>query len=303
MKGTKTIKAYCDKTNRHYGLEIKQFGSEWRVVNFIDITPEEAALMSTDVHQATFSTNSNLLPCSRCGSRKVGGCRCHSGRCPRGNNYDFQCIYCDHLKIDYSDVSLSGGYKEGDVIRLSQGQEVKIAFNGKPLSHILVGVGWDPVDSYASANMDVDSSVFVFANNGAGEIVYYGNLRHPSGCVVHHGDNLTGEGSALEDDENIDAFLDRVPSDRDRLIFVVNIYECEERNQTLGKVKNMYITLKDPKNNKKLVEYRVNQNMDRDTAIVIGMAYRSGSGWTFKAIGKGSRAKDISELAKECQRL
>lgn len=303
MVETKMIKGYCEKRKRHFGLELKKFGTDWRVVNFIDITPEEASVMTTDVRQSTFSTNSNLLPCLRCGSRKVGGCNCPELHCPKSGNYEFQCVYCKHMKIDYSEAMASGNYREGDVIKLSQGQEVKISFNGKPLNRILVGIGWDPVSSQASANMDVDSSVFVLNGNGEGEIVYFGNLEHPSGCVVHHGDNLTGVGSAQEDDENIDAFLDKVPRNRDRLVFVVNIYKCEERNQTLGKVKNMYISLKDPINRKKLVEYRVNQNMDRDTAIVIGMAYRLGSGWMFKALGRGSRAKRIGELFEECKRL
>ena len=43
--------------------------------------------------------------------------------------------------------------------------------------------------------------------------------------------------------------------------------------------------------------------MKNDTALVIGMAYRRGSEWLFKAIGKGSRAEDINQLAEEVMSL
>ena len=43
--------------------------------------------------------------------------------------------------------------------------------------------------------------------------------------------------------------------------------------------------------------------MKNDTALVIGMAYRRGSEWLFKAIGKGSHAENINQLADEVMSL
>lgn len=304
MKGTKFLKAYCKKTKQAFGLEIKQFGGVWKVVNFITLSDDEASLMTSEVKQSSFSTNENLRPCSKCGKRVVGGCACapHSYSCRRDGKYNFQCIYCKELEIDYSLPVIGHGYKEGDVIRLSQGQEVKIQNADKPLSKIIVGLGWDPARS-GSHNMDVDSSVIV-AGNSEKEIVYFGDLTHPSGCVVHHGDNLTGEDEGGNgDDENITVYLDKVPSNRDRLIFVINIYECRARRQNLGDVKNMYIKLYDPTTGRAIVEYKADDNMRGDTALVIGMAYRKGRDWCFKAIGKGSRAGDVHSLAEEVMAL
>lgn len=300
---SKFVKAYCEKTGQYFALEVKKIGFSWKVVNVTHLTAEEAKLTATEVEQRSFETNTNLLPCLKCGSRKVGGCSCakRTTNCVRGMKYNFACTYCDSLKIDYSLPSAADvGARAGEKVVLSQGQEVKIRFSDdRPLTEIIVGVGWDP--AFGSTNMDVDSSVIVISpDNYSRDLVYFGAKEHPSGCVVHHGDNLTGEGTGQGDDENITVRLNKVPQNRDKLLFVLNIYECMTRRQTLGQVKNLYIRLYDPVSKKALIEYRVTGNMQNDTAIVIGMAFRKAGGWSFKAIGRSLRCKDLTELVNVC---
>lgn len=298
-KDTKFLKAYCEKTRQYFGIEIRQIDGIWKAVNFIQLSQAEARAITSEVRQSSFSTNDNLLPCSKCGGRVVGDCRCACGLiCQNRGEYNFQCIYCKNLKIDYSSASSVAGYKDGDVVRLSQGQEVKISFKGTPLKRIVVGTGWDPL--LGEHDMDVDTSVFVVGDSGV-ETVYFGAKEHKSGCVIHHGDNVTGNDSGPnDDDENIDVFLDKVPQDRNRLIFVINIYECRVRRQTLQDVKNMYIRLYDKVSHKLLIEYKETDNLRYKTALIIGMAFRTGNEWSFRAIGKGSDAEDLYQLGKEC---
>ena len=107
MAESKMLKARCEKTGRAYGLELKQFGTEWKVVNMVDLSAEEADVIMSEVRQPKFETNQNLLPCTKCGSRRIGGCSCskkaHS--CSAGMDYKFDCVYCDSLKIDYARTS------------------------------------------------------------------------------------------------------------------------------------------------------------------------------------------------------
>lgn len=303
MGVNKFLKAQCKKTGRWYGLEIKQFGSVWKVVNMIDLADSEAAVISSEVKQATFETNDNLLPCSKCGKRRVGGCNCarKKHQCSKGMKYQFDCIYCNELVIDYTlptRSEVSG--RVGETVTLSQGQEVKIRYaDDRPLTKIYVGVGWDPAQG--GANIDVDSSVVVMSGQGSEkDLVYFGAKEHSSGCVIHHGDNLTGVDNPNSDDENISVYLNKVPSNRDRLVFVLNIYKCDERRQTFGGIRNLYIKLYDPDSKNVLVEYRVTGNFSRDTALIIGMAYRKNGAWVFKAIGRGSKAITVYQLADEC---
>lgn len=305
---TKFVKAYCDKAKQYFALEVKKFGSVWKVTNVTHLSAEEAKLTATEVEQATFETNTNLIPCYDCKSRKVGGCSCAKRRnqCALGMKYHFNCVYCNQLKIDYSVPTMDGVQaRAGEKVTLSQGQEVVIRFaDNRPLTNILVGVGWDPVSQ--GTNMDVDSSVALIpAHGGQIDLVYYGAKIHSSGCAELLEDNLTGEYTGnvdSNDDENILVDLKKVPQDKDKLVFLINIYECESRHQTLKDVKNFYIRLYDQVSKKILIEYEVEneQVQPKDTAIVIGVAARKSNGWTFKAIGKSLRISNVRELAAEC---
>jgi stress response protein SCP2 len=304
MSESKFLKAYCEKARQYFGLEIKRFGTTWKVVNMIHLSDEEAKLISSEIEQSFFETNKNLIPCQKCGNRRVSGCSCakHKQMCARGMKYRFDCIYCDALKLDYSLPTASEvGGRAGETVTLSQGQEVKIRYtDDRPLNQIMVGIGWDPANG--GDNMDVDSSVVVLSpDQSSYDLVYFGDKKHNSGCVIHHGDNLTGDGDVQDgDDENISVYLNRVPQNRDKLVFVLNIFKCIERCQTLDSVRNLYIKLYDPDSRKTLIQYRVDGNRGSDTAMVIGMAYRKNGGWTFKAIGKSLWCSDIHKLAKQC---
>lgn len=312
---SKFVKAYCTQTGEYFALEVKKIGSKWKVVNFTQLPESDAKITASEVEQSSFETNGNLLPCPDCGNRKVGGCSCARGKggCSRGMKYRFNCIYCDKLKIDYSVPAASeNGLKEGTKITLSQGQEVVIRFaDNKPLTDIFVGVGWDPLSIGNNMDvMDVDSAVVISDKHGDNDLICFYRKEHWSGCARLYADNLTGRDRDTAsfntgDDENIEVDLKRVPADKDRLYFIVNIYHCRSRSQTLSSVKNFYIRLCDRASKTTLIEYKVNDSQinGSDTGIVIGVAKRKGSDWTFKAIGKSFNVSDLSELAEKCNGL
>ena len=115
MDEVKNLKAYCPKTKRHFGLELKQFGGEWKVVNMVDISAETANKVESEIRQPRFLTNENLLPCQKCGGRVVGGCSCSRKihNCDKKMSYCFDCIYCDQFEIDYTPATGSAGAQDG----------------------------------------------------------------------------------------------------------------------------------------------------------------------------------------------
>ena len=130
MFETKLVKAKCQRTGKHYGLEVSQIGGVWKIVNVIDMKDEEAKLVASEVRVSDLETHTNLLPCGNCGSRKFGGCGCIKNRtaCSHDMKYNFQCIYCNEMKLDYSVPSRAdlGGRRDGESITLIQGKEMKI---------------------------------------------------------------------------------------------------------------------------------------------------------------------------------
>ncbi|HIT72972.1 MAG TPA: TerD family protein, partial [Candidatus Fimicola cottocaccae] len=117
------------------------------------------------------------------------------------------------------------------------------------------------------------------------EFVFYGNLKHVSGGVVHMGDNRTGEGEG--DDEQIKIDLDKVPSNVSKIAFTVTIYEAEERRQNFGQVSNAFIRIVDEVTNEELIRYDLGEDFSIETAIVVGELYRHNGEWKFNAIGSG----------------
>ncbi|WP_249664251.1 TerD family protein, partial [Lysinibacillus sp. D4B1_S16] len=70
------------------------------------------------------------------------------------------------------------------------------------------------------------------------DVIYFGKLTSSCGSVRHSGDNLTGDGDG--DDEVITIELSSVPTQFNKLVFVVNIYDAAGRNQHFGMIRNAY---------------------------------------------------------------
>ena len=192
-------------------------------------------------------------------------------------------------------------------ISLQKGQKVNLSKEKKGLSRVVVGLGWDEVKrsrgffALKPAPIDCDASAILLQNGrmaGRDDLVYYNNLTHKSGTVRHMGDNLTGEGEG--DDEQIVIDLDRVPSEYDKIVIVVNIYSAVQRKQHFGMIQNAFIRLVDARNNKEMCKYNLTENYSGMTAMIFGEIYRYNGEWKFNAVGNGTTDPGLGEL---CQRF
>ena len=200
-------------------------------------------------------------------------------------------------------------------VNLQKGQKVNLKkSDGQALSSIRIGLGWDPVKQEkkgglfgsifggSAPDIDCDASVLVCKGgrlSGKSDIVYFGNLKHPSGAIVHTGDNLTGEGEG--DDEQILVDLTAVPQDYDKLIFVVNIYDCESRKQDFGMIANAFIRICDERTGEEFCRYNLSESYAGMTAMIFGEIYRHNGEWKFNAIGQGTKDTGLGALAGRYQ--
>ena len=182
-------------------------------------------------------------------------------------------------------------------INLQKGQKIDLTKGASGLSKVMVGLGWDEVQqkrgffSPKAEDIDCDASVILCGVNGKvlpGDInqsvVFFGNLKHSSGAIVHQGDNLTGAGDG--DDEQIMVDLGRVPGDVDKLVFVVNIYDARKRKQHFGLIQNAFIRLVDMGTNTEICRFNLSENYNNMTGLVVGEIYRKNGEWKFNAIGQ-----------------
>ncbi|WP_026574273.1 TerD family protein [Bacillus sp. UNC438CL73TsuS30] len=198
-------------------------------------------------------------------------------------------------------------------INLQKGQRIDLTKSNPGLTKIMVGLGWDPVKTSgggllgslfggggSSANVDCDASVIMLGENDKlqnnNDVVYFGNLKSRDGSVQHSGDNLTGAGDG--DDEQIMIDLSRVPSNIQKLVFVVNIYDAIKRKQHFGMIQNAFIRIVNSSNNSELLHYSLTDNYSGKTCLVTGEIYRHGTEWKFAAVGNGTNAGSLGEVVR-----
>lgn len=151
-------------------------------------------------------------------------------------------------------------------VNLQKGQRIDLTKGNAGLSQVMVGLGWDPVNQGSSKggllgslfgggakapNIDCDASVIMLQNDRITQkedLIYFGNKNSSCGSIQHAGDNITGDGDG--DDEVIMVELNKIPDRYNKLVFVVNIYDCERRKQDFGMIQNAFIRIVNHKHNR-----------------------------------------------------
>lgn len=179
----------------------------------------------------------------------------------------------------------------------------------KPIEKICLGLGWKTM---RGVDVDLDASVLLLsevADNAYGnikyqitnphrDVIFYGQRN--TGCgVVHDGDSRTGNSGG--DDETISIELNQIPQDIKKIVAVITIDRCLEKNQTFAMVTEAHIRVDDMTTGQPtpLVNYNINEKFRFETSLVVAELVRNAQGtWDFKALGEG-RNTDINGLFYE----
>lgn len=194
-------------------------------------------------------------------------------------------------------------------ISLEKGSKINLSKEVEGLSNVILGLGWDIArpkrglfgfGSASTPNIDCDASAFMLGSNGkllnSRSVVYFGNLKSDCKSVIHTGDNLTGDGDG--DDEQLIVDLNKVPSNVEEILFVVNIFSAKSKGQHFGMIENAFIRIVDNKTNEELAKFNLTENYSGKTAMIFGSLKRTNGQWEFNAIGEGTTDGSVSELAR-----
>lgn len=177
-------------------------------------------------------------------------------------------------------------------VNLTKGENINLTKEAPNLKNAVIGCGWDV---HEGVSADLDAMAFMLNKDGKvrsdKDFIYYGMDKHngklasTDGSVEHTGDNLTGEGDG--DDEQIKVNLSAVPEDVDKIVFLVDIYQAQQKNQNFGQVKNAFVRLFDGDTNQEIVRYDLTEDYAGKTDVTVAELYRSNGEWKFRAIGEG----------------
>lgn len=192
-------------------------------------------------------------------------------------------------------------------IKLTTGQRLSLRKEAPGLTTLLLGLGWELLQEKGlkklfKSDFDLDGAALCLDAQGrlrsGHDVVYYGNLNHPSGAIIHLGDNTTGEGD--EDNEQILVNLPEVPADIARVVFVCTIYEGFARRQSFGQIGDAYVRLVDMEQEHEIARYNLSHDDYREqTAIVLAEVFRQDGRWQVSAIGKGMRVGSLQTLVEQ----
>jgi stress response protein SCP2 len=184
-------------------------------------------------------------------------------------------------------------------ISLQKGQRVNLSKeDGGALRRVMIGLGWDKPTNRGELNIDCDASAILCGENGKisswEDVVYFGNLKHPSQAVHHAGDNLTGAGNG--DDEQIIVCLSDIPAQYVKIVFTVTIYQAKERKQHFGMIKNAFIRIVDIETGTEMLRYNLSDRCDEMTGLIFAEIYRKDGQWKFNAMGQPTQDSSLSML-------
>jgi tellurium resistance protein TerD len=196
-------------------------------------------------------------------------------------------------------------------ISLQKGQRISLSKESPGLTRLICGLGWDVAQrsgggffsKFGNNQEECDLDASIICLNASGKltdqknIIYFGNLQHPSGSIVHQGDNRDGAGDG--DDEVIVVNLPTIPTDIEKLVFVVNIYDCAKRKQDFGQIQNAFVRLVDASTKKELARYELSgKEYVGMTGMVMAEVYRHNQEWKMAAIGNGANVNGLGELVQ-----
>jgi tellurium resistance protein TerD len=194
-------------------------------------------------------------------------------------------------------------------ISLQKGQKVDLTKRQPGLSSITIGLGWNPAKQsmlssllrLSKKEIDCDSAVLMLDAQGKlpriEDVIYYDKLQSDCGSVRHSGDNFTGKGD--NDDEQIFIELSKVPAHFTRLLFAINIYDCEARKQHFGHLEGAFIRVVDNVAHQELLRFDLTHDYSHKTALLVAEVYREDREWKFAAIGEGINAVNLYGVIKD----
>lgn len=208
-------------------------------------------------------------------------------------------------------------------IQLTTGQKFSLKKQAPGLNVLLCGLGWELMPKKGlrkifQSDLDLDIAILCLNESGkiekSSDVVYYGNLTHPSGAISHLGDNLTGENitatatekheedkeEEIHDKEQILVTLPQVPQRIQKLVIFANIYEPFYRRQNLGQVENAHVRLVDLEHEQEIACYDLTHDDFKDeTGMILAEIYRQEDQWQVAVVGKAVKVASLQELVEQ----
>lgn len=169
---------------------------------------------------------------------------------------------------------------------LVKGDSFNLTKENPGLKRVRFNLSWDnPTDA------DLDASAIGLKSGKLFDKDYVMFFNHSSkpkmitadGAIHHSGDNRDGKAAGV--DESILIDIPKITAACDEITFFVTVFSPV--GLTFGNIGSASISLVDEDTKKELACYNLKEQFSTETALQFGSLNRTGSDWTFTAIGGG----------------
>jgi tellurium resistance protein TerZ len=187
------------------------------------------------------------------------------------------------------------------MIDLKKGSSISLEKDGKALDFVYVGLNWGAIKVFMglfSQNVDLDGSVTMFnANKDVVDTVYYRKKISDDKSIKHSGDDLTGDTSKDDkDNEVISINLKKVSNSVTSIVVYLNSFNGKDFDsipyaniRLLDGVETSY--------KKAFASFKLSSDpkFKDKVSMVMAKLVRVGKGWEFHTIGEPVDTKKIPE--------
>lgn len=210
---------------------------------------------------------------------------------------------------------------------LIKGQSVRLNGEVFDLSQVRIGINWQTTEGKVGflnrflrpqkAPYDLDLLTLLLDTRGKmqdtqSDLIFYNNQHHPDWHLWMAGDHRDGNvenDAAQQDDEEVFIKLTQIDMKYQKIVFIVQIHDGNERKQNFGQLKQAYLTLSDAQH-REIARYDLADDLQKNgsksayeeifeaTAIRLAALQRTSTGWFLQALGQPFQAHDLQDILR-----
>jgi tellurium resistance protein TerZ len=190
-------------------------------------------------------------------------------------------------------------------INLQKGQRISLEKEaGRGLSRVVMGLGWGMKQVQSRGFLgfgagtrqeavDLDASCLLFDTSGnLVDTVWFRQLESRCGSIRHSGDDRSGGGEAVAENERITIDLNQVPAAVQVLIFTVNSFSGEG----FAGIPSAFCRLVDGASGGEIARFDLSLEGGNYTGLIMTKLYRHNNEWKLQAIGEHASGRTFHDL-------
>jgi len=173
-------------------------------------------------------------------------------------------------------------------IKLERGANFSLTKHCPSITEFFIGLDWAESAS-SSGDFDIDGSCFLL--NGQGQVrnnsdfIFYNQQQDSNNSVyLIDGFEKTTQGFGKA---GFSVNLKNIPDEISRVVFSLTIHNAGEKQQNFKMLDWLILRLLERESLLEIADFHCQQELDQETAILVGEFYRHNDEWKFKAIGQG----------------